>query len=288
MAPKNRKPRAVTAPRPGLNVVSITKQTASGTSPSGSGQVVPAPRVLPTSRWRSKYRVHPAADVFQMMLDDELVELGENIKEHGLKHPIHFFGTGDDAELMDGRNRLEAMERIGIIDHVNIEKRYLTTGDPVEHIIGLNVHRRHLTKEQRAEMIVAAVKAAADHAAKADMDGGQPAEKNLAKDGEVSKGGRGKVDKVKAVAVATAKKQGIGKRTVERALAKAEGRVPAPSRSPRRPISHKPQLDTHTGIDAARRYYLAQCDDPAVDLDAEQETIIDALREIAGRRRRPH
>ena len=45
---------------------------------------------------------------------------------------------------------------------------------------------------------------------------------------EVSKGGRGKVNEVKAAAVATAKEHGISKSTVERSFAKAEGRKPEP------------------------------------------------------------
>jgi hypothetical protein len=92
-------------------------------------------------------------------------------------------------------------------------------GDPVAHIIGLNIHRRHLSKQQQADLIVAAIKA-----------GEKPRN-----DCEVSKGGRGKVNETKAKAVAEAKKQGIDKRTVEEALAKAEGKTPKPKPKPRRP-----------------------------------------------------
>jgi hypothetical protein len=38
------------------------------------------------------------------------------------------------------------------------------------------------------------------------------------------------------------------------------------------------------GLEAARRHYLDLCGDSGVDLDVEQEIIIDALREIAGKR----
>jgi ParB-like chromosome segregation protein Spo0J len=61
--------------------------------------------------WRNKYRVHPTADVLPMMSDEELAELGEDIKSNGLKEPITFDREG---VLLDGRNRLEAMERAGI------------------------------------------------------------------------------------------------------------------------------------------------------------------------------
>jgi hypothetical protein len=74
-------------------------------------------------------------------------------------------------------------------------------------------------------------------------------------------------------------------RTIERSFAKAEGRVPAPSRITRRPLKSRPQLELHTGLEAARRHYLDRCAEPGVDLDAEREMVVDALHEIAGKRR---
>ncbi len=38
--------------------------------------------------WRDQYQVHPAADVFPMMTDDALANLGEDIKANGLNIPI--------------------------------------------------------------------------------------------------------------------------------------------------------------------------------------------------------
>src|SRR4051812_12476897 len=68
--------------------------------------------------WRDTVRVHPAADLFPMMSEDELRELGEDIKAHGLTTPIVIWGERDDenprAFLLDGRNRLDAMEAVGI------------------------------------------------------------------------------------------------------------------------------------------------------------------------------
>jgi hypothetical protein len=155
------------------------------------------------SKWREQYKVHPAADVFPMMTDAELDELGKDIKANGLKQPIIFQDTnGKEQVLLDGRNRLEAMERAGIGGGY-VDKHY-RAGDPVALIISLNIRRRHLTKHQQADLIVAAVKAS----------------EKLRQLGEVSKGGRGKVDAAKAEAVSIAKVHGIGKRTVERAFAK--------------------------------------------------------------------
>jgi hypothetical protein len=199
------------------------------------------------SKWRDKYKVHPAADIFPMMPDDQLRDLGDDIKRHGLKHPIIFqHADGDDAEalLLDGRNRLEAMERAGLSPYIDKQFR---AGDPVAHIIGLNIRRRHLTQQERADLIIAAIKA-----------GKKPRQV-----GEVSAaGGRGKKNELKARAVAVAKEHGVSKRTVERSLAKAEG--PTKSRRPTPSPPAKPTTKTKVpitvtmpaGIEHARKHYV--------------------------------
>ena len=109
-----------------------------------------------TSTWRDKYKVHPAAYAFPMMSDEELRDLGQDIKRNGLKHPIILQHNADErgakAVLLDGRNRLEAMERAGI-DHGYIDKQF-RMGDPVAHIISANLRRRHLTSGQLAAVLV--------------------------------------------------------------------------------------------------------------------------------------
>ena len=55
--------------------------------------------------------IHPAAELFPAMSESELRELGENIKAHsGLLSPIIVY----EGKLLDGRNRLDAMEMVGI------------------------------------------------------------------------------------------------------------------------------------------------------------------------------
>jgi ParB-like chromosome segregation protein Spo0J len=66
------------------------------------------------SRWRETWKVHPAAEVFPLMEDDELEALGKDITENGLKQPIMMFDAEGGPVVLDGRNRLEAMERAGI------------------------------------------------------------------------------------------------------------------------------------------------------------------------------
>jgi hypothetical protein len=186
----------------------------------------PLPQVQVASRWRETYKVHPAADVFPMMSDQEIDALRDNIVANGLHEPIVLWTPTKlnyknsqylDTYVLDGRNRMEAMERACITVTSCMERLLPASVDPVAYVISLNIHRRHLTKAQQADLIVAAIKAG---------------EEKLPQVEEVSKGGRGKVNPVKAKAVAAAQEHGISKATVERSIAKAEGRTPKPKATP--------------------------------------------------------
>ena len=75
-------------------------------------------RDTPTKSWRDICQVHPAAEIFPMLSEDKLRALGEDIKEHGLKEPIVLWSIDPEdnqsAVVLDGRNRLDAMELVGI------------------------------------------------------------------------------------------------------------------------------------------------------------------------------
>ena len=62
--------------------------------------------------WRDVIEVHPATDLFPLMTSDELKVLAEDIKKNGLKIPVTLlWEQGSDRRLLlDGRNRLDAME----------------------------------------------------------------------------------------------------------------------------------------------------------------------------------
>jgi ParB-like chromosome segregation protein Spo0J len=95
--------------------------------------------------------VHPAADVFPMMSDDELAELAEDIKENGLREPLVIADIVDangvvETMLVDGRNRSAACRVAGVVPPV----KKLNGEDPTAYILSANIHRRHMTKGQRA------------------------------------------------------------------------------------------------------------------------------------------
>jgi hypothetical protein len=131
--------------------------------------------------WRDHLRVHPVADLFPLMSESELRELGEDIKENGLRASIVVYKD----KLLDGRNRLDAMELVGVkfgfmAEHGRETKNkffYLHAcdgssildgdaaiidhfdGDPYDYVLSANVHRRHLTGEQKRELIAKILKA---------------------------------------------------------------------------------------------------------------------------------
>src|SRR6516225_8185940 len=166
-----------------------------------------------------------------MMPDEELAQLAEDIKANGLREPLTLArGVGDGRNnLLDGRNRLEAIERFGIevgpLSYMVWWGGGRQAEQEVAYIISKNIKRRHLTKQQQADLIVAALKAAAEAAEK-------PVQVEPVSDDRVTiyppqnNGGRGKVNEMKARAVATGAEHGISESTVKRAMAKAAGKKP--------------------------------------------------------------
>lgn len=121
--------------------------------------------------WRDILPIHPAAELFPLMSEDELRALGEDIRKHGLHEGIVIF----DGKLLDGRNRLDAMELVGIKLVVgnkvsipltrDIDDDLLNDDgelDPYAYVISANIHRRHLTAEQKRELIETLLKATPD------------------------------------------------------------------------------------------------------------------------------
>jgi ParB-like chromosome segregation protein Spo0J len=88
--------------------------------------------------------VHPLAAIFPMMSEPELQDLADDIKEHGLLHPIVL--SGDGEVLIDGRNRLKACEMAG----VKPTFVRLNGEDQAAYIVSANINRRQMTAGQQA------------------------------------------------------------------------------------------------------------------------------------------
>ncbi len=147
--------------------------------------------------------------------------------------------------VLDGRNRLEALTRLGctfihpagdiIFPDGSVTKQFTykdaSATDPAAYVISANIRRRHLSKEQQAELIVRTIEA------------GKPNDRaTVARSFSPmahKKGGSTK-DPVLAKAIAEAEKHGISKRTVQNARAKIQGKTPAP----RKPVGSDVSTET--------------------------------------------
>ncbi len=93
---------------------------------------------------------HPAAALFPLIPVDspEFGELVDDIGEHGLLQPIILH----EGKILDGRNRYRACQ------HAGVEPRFeeWSGKSPTAYVLSLNLHRRHLTEDQRAAIAVEA------------------------------------------------------------------------------------------------------------------------------------
>lgn len=88
--------------------------------------------------------VHPAAELFPLMVGAEYEALVEDIRANGQREP----GKTVDGKLIDGRNRERACADAGI-EFVTVPVD-LNGDDPVAYVVSLNVRRRNLNASQRA------------------------------------------------------------------------------------------------------------------------------------------
>lgn len=113
-------------------------------------------------------KVHPAANAFPLLTGKDFNDLVKSIEKNGmrngilLKHPPEMGGKKFPCILLDGRNRLRAWEKLvkdGKVrlsewkDNVCYADHLIDTDDEAavrQLIHDLNIHRRHLTADQRA------------------------------------------------------------------------------------------------------------------------------------------
>src|SRR5262245_14783983 len=126
-----------------------------------------------TKSWRDVLPIHPAAELFPLLPADELRALGEDIIKHGMTSPVALWHWQKEHQLvlLDGRNRLDALEACGRVlvdEHGKLiwsewlrwdELRGQNGTDPYEYVASANIHRRHLTAEQKRELIAKLIQA---------------------------------------------------------------------------------------------------------------------------------
>ena len=163
--------------------------------------------------WRDILPVHPACAAFRDFSHEDLVKMGEDILARHLEQPIVIHKKADGTlELLDGKNRLDAMELVGITFEITkTEKKLgytfgldapdgvitcgyrglasdcfrleyeLSDRQIADLVIALNVHRRHLSTADKQRAIVALLKADPQQSDRHTRGRAQPVRKAKAK-----------------------------------------------------------------------------------------------------------
>jgi hypothetical protein len=211
----------------------------------------------------SELQFHPLAALFPLMAGEEFDALVADIKANGLREKIDLYR----GKIVDGRNRYLALQRLGIDPSAEPSKycrkaiyAHTTGGEIAPHeqdndarvrayIISKNIHRRHLTADQKRDLIAKVIAA-------------QP-EKS---DRQIAK--QVKVDH-KTVGAVRKAKESTGE------VSPVEKRTGADGRARKQPAAKKRKRRFVNGIpsDAARRE-IEQFDAEEAQYKAEAERLV--------------
>jgi hypothetical protein len=99
------------------------------------------------------WEFHPLADLFPLMEGDEFEALVADIKTHGLRESIVTY----QGKILDGRNRYRACHAARMQPYTEQGDGWID--DTAAYVISMNIRRRHLTGEQKRELIEKLLKA---------------------------------------------------------------------------------------------------------------------------------
>lgn len=95
-------------------------------------------------------------DTYQLLpplTEDERINLKEDIRRKGVLVPIEF---DEDGNVLDGHHRLAAVRELEAegfkIQYDSIIRRGLSEDQKIDHVLTLNLKRRHLSHETRAQI----------------------------------------------------------------------------------------------------------------------------------------
>jgi hypothetical protein len=139
-------------------------------SPAGQQNGLEATSESPAQQVRRDLPFHPAADMFPLLEGDDFDKLVADIKANGLREKIDLY----EGKIIDGRNRYRALKQLGIEPDAGYFRKAIYThtigGETAPHeqskddfvrayVISKNIHRRHLTAEQKRDLINLLIKA---------------------------------------------------------------------------------------------------------------------------------
>ncbi len=82
---------------------------------------------------------------------EEYASLKLDIQSRGVQVPVEY---DEDGNILDGHHRVQICTELGISDWPRIVRLNMGEQDKIEHILALNLDRRHLSREQRQELVV--------------------------------------------------------------------------------------------------------------------------------------
>jgi hypothetical protein len=125
--------------------------------------------------WRDVLPIHPACELFPPLPPDELRPLAEDILKNNFTSAVVLWRPDPkgQAQLLDGRNRLDALELVaGPVTvgapSIMAENGFLATDkvvvldksvDPYTYAVSANLRRRHLSAKQKRDLITELIKA---------------------------------------------------------------------------------------------------------------------------------
>jgi hypothetical protein len=116
----------------------------------------------PKTGWRSWLRIHPAAKLFPPPSEAELAALAADIK-NGQREPASYIRDDKgNPVLVDGCSRLDARELAGLKIELSDPAVFEQLGNRTDidaFVTSANIHRRHLTGEQKRDHIAILLKA---------------------------------------------------------------------------------------------------------------------------------
>src|SRR5690606_19296229 len=90
--------------------------------------------------------VQPMFQFFEPLRGDEYAALKADIAKRGVLVPIEY---DEEGNILDGHHRYQICQELGIKDFPRVVRRFSSLEEKEEHIVTLNVRRRHLTNEQK-------------------------------------------------------------------------------------------------------------------------------------------
>lgn len=89
--------------------------------------------------------VHPYAEEWEPLPDEEMAEMALSVLENGLRRPIELDAQG---RLVDGRQRLEACRIAGVEPTFTVLEWLVTDEEISAYVADSNAHRRHVSQSR--------------------------------------------------------------------------------------------------------------------------------------------